>query len=207
MAKRLLQAMILIRLKYLPNFFTSVFTKEDDEDETFLKDIKYDEPSSDEVFKPKEINKLLKNLNTSKSPGPDQVHPKVLYELADIIDIPLCIIFNSSFSSGIVPEGWKIGQITALFKKGDKKLASNYRPVSLTSIICKIMEKLIRKRIVDHMNKYGLFSDRQFGFIGGRSTGLQLLKVLDHWTEILDNGGSIDAIYTDFIKAFDKVIT
>ncbi|CAG2232241.1 unnamed protein product [Mytilus edulis] len=193
------------KAEILAEFFTSVFTKEDDEDETFLKDIKYDEPSSDEVFKPKEINKLLKNLNTSKSPGPDQVHPKVLYELADIIDIPLCIIFNSSFSSGIVPEGWKIGQITALFKKGDKKLASNYRPVSLTSIICKIMEKLIRKRIVDHMNKYGLFSDRQFGFIGGRSTGLQLLKVLDHWTEILDNGGSIDAIYTDFMKAFDKV--
>ncbi|VDI28308.1 Hypothetical predicted protein [Mytilus galloprovincialis] len=149
------------KAEILAEFFTSVFTKEDDEDETFLKDIKYDEPSSDEVFKPKEINKLLKNLNTSKSPG-----PKVLYELADIIDIPLCIIFNSSFSSGIVPEGWKIGQITALFKKGDKKLASNYRPVSLTSIICKIMEKLIRKRIVDHMNKYGLFSDRQFGFIG-----------------------------------------
>ncbi|CAG2186217.1 Uncharacterized protein YMR196W [Mytilus edulis] len=69
------------------------------------------------------------------------------------------------------------------------------------------MEKLIRKRIVDHMNKYGLFSDRQFGFIGGRSTGLQLLKVLDHWTEILDNGGSIDAIYTDFMKAFDKMST
>ena len=67
------------------------------------------------------------------------------------------------------------------------------------------MEKLIRKRIVDHMNKYGLFSDRQFGFIWGRSTGLQLLKVLDHWTEILDNGGSIDVIYTDFMKAFDKV--
>ncbi|VDI39322.1 Hypothetical predicted protein [Mytilus galloprovincialis] len=129
MAKLLLQAMILIRLKYLPKFF----------------------------------------------------------------DIPLCIIFNSSFSSGIVPEGLKIGQITALFKKGDRKLASNYRPVSLTSIICKIMEKLIRQGIVDHMNKYGLFSDRHFEFIGGRSTGLQRLKVLDHCTEILDNGGSSDA--------------
>ncbi|VDI54817.1 Hypothetical predicted protein [Mytilus galloprovincialis] len=55
------------------------------------------------------------------------------------------------------------------------------------------------------MNKYGLFSDRHFGFFGGRSTGLQLLKVLDHWTEILDNEGSIDAIYTDCMKAFDKV--
>ncbi|VDI22679.1 Hypothetical predicted protein [Mytilus galloprovincialis] len=150
------------------------------------------EESSNDNFNIKEINKLLKNLNTSKSPGPDQVHPKVLFELADIIDTPLTMIFNSSFKTGTVPKDWKIGQITALFKKGDKKLASNYRPVSLTSIICKLMEKLIRKKIVDHMNRYNLFSDRQFGFIGGRSTSLQLLKVLDHWTSILDSGGVVE---------------
>ena len=63
-----------------------------------------------------EVNKLLKELNTTKSPGPDQVHPKVLYELTDIIDKPLCTIFNSSFKTG--PKWWRIGQITALFKKG-----------------------------------------------------------------------------------------
>jgi hypothetical protein len=96
-----------------------------------------------------------------------------------------------------VPDSWKIRQITALFKKGDKKLASNYRPVSLTSIICKITEKLIRKKIVDHFNRHNLFSNRQFGFIGRRSTALQLLVVLlEHWTSILDGGGAIDAIYT-----------
>jgi len=67
------------------------------------------------------------------------------------------------------------------------------------------MEKLIRKRIVDHMNSNDLFSDKQFGFIGARSTNLQLLRVMDHWTSILDQGGEIDTIYTDFMKAFDKV--
>ncbi|CAG2184497.1 unnamed protein product [Mytilus edulis] len=193
------------KAEVLAEFFTSVFTVEDDNDDTFIENIPYIEESSNDNFKTKEINKLLKHLNTSKSPGPDQVHPKVLFELADIIDTPLTMIFNSSFKTGTVPKDWKIGQITALFKKGDKKLASNYRPVSLTSIICKLMEKLIRKKIVDHMNRYNLFSDRQFGFIGGRSTSLQLLKVLDHWTSILDRGGSIDAVYTDFMKAFDKV--
>ena len=99
------------------------------------------------------------------------------------------MIFNSSYDSGIVPESWKIGQITALFKKGKKNSAANYRPVSLTSIICKVMEKLVRKKIVDHMTEYSLFSRQQFGFIKGRSTTLQLLKVLDSWTEIIDQGG------------------
>jgi hypothetical protein len=66
-------------------------------------------------------------------PGPDQVHPKVLYELTNIIDKPLCTIFNSSFKTGTVPEGWRIGQITALFKKGSKNSASNYRPVKKIS--------------------------------------------------------------------------
>jgi hypothetical protein len=107
-----------------------------------------------------EVNKLLKELNTTKSPGTDQVHPKVLNELTDIIDKPLCTIFNSSFKTGTVPEGWRIGQITALFKKGSKNSASNNRPVSLTNIICKLMEKLIRKRIIQHMDKFDLFSTK-----------------------------------------------
>jgi hypothetical protein len=123
-----------------------------------------------------EVNKLLKELNTTKSPGPDQVHPKVLYELTDIIDKSLCTIFNSSFKTGTVPKGWRIGQITELFKRGSKNSASNYRPVSLTSIICKLMEKLIRKRIIQHMDKFDLFSIKQFGFMGGRSTTLQPLS-------------------------------
>ena len=181
-----------------------MFTKETDDDKTLL-DIEVDSDSRDNEFKTEEILKLLKELNTSKSPGPDQVHSKVLHELSDVVATPLCLIFNSSLKSGIVPDSWKIGQITALCKKGDKKLASNYRPVSLTSIICKIMEKLIRKKIFDHFNRHNVFSNRQFGFIGARSTALQLLVVLEHWTRILDEGGAIYAIYTDFMKAFDKV--
>jgi hypothetical protein len=161
--------------------------------------------ATDEPFSQEEIKKLLLGLNTTKSPGPDKAHPKVLYELANVIDKPLFIIFKKSFETGIVPENWKVAIITALFKKGDKKLASNYRPVSLTSILCKLLEKLIRKRIIEHMDKFNLFSDKQFGFMGGRSTSLQLLKVLDKWTNVLDEGGVLNAVYMDFMKAFDKV--
>ena len=75
------------------------------------------------------------------------------------------------------------------------------------SVICKTMEKLVRQRITKYMDSNNLFSNRQFGFISGRSTSLQLLNdyVLDQWTEALDNNETIDAIYMDFMKAFDKV--
>ena len=97
--------------------------------------------SSDMLLEQEEMRKLLKDLNVTKSPGPDLVHPRVLYELSEILAEPLCMIYNSSYDSGKIPEGWEVGQITALFKKGKKNSAANYRPVSLTSILCKIMEK------------------------------------------------------------------
>jgi hypothetical protein len=92
-----------------------------------------------------------------------------------------------------------------LFKKGDHKYAGNYRPISLTCIVCKVLETIVRESIVNHMQVHKLYSNKQFGFISGRSTVLQLLKVLDRWTEILDEGGCIDVAYCDFMKAFDKV--
>ena len=84
-------------------------------------------------------------------------------------------------------------------------MASNYRPVSLTSIPCKVMESFVRDHMIEHMIKEDLLSDNQFGFLKGRSTGLQLLNVLNQWSEILDKGDKVDAIYLDFKKAFDTV--
>ena len=141
----------------------------------------------------------MTSISTSKSQGPDGLHPKLIYELAGVF-CQLTMIFNKSFEICIVPDEWEKGQITELFRKGDKKLASNYRPVSLTSVVSKIFEKLIRTEIVDQMNSNNLSSVKQFGFIGGRSTSLQLLTVLDKWTSILDDGGTIDAVYMDFMK-------
>ena len=80
-------------------------------------------------------------------------------------------------------------------KKGNKSQAKNYRPVSLTSVVCKIMEKIIREHIIKHMKVNGLFSKKQYGFISGRSTTLQLLEVIDKWTEALDRDYDIDCIY------------
>ena len=104
-----------------------------------------------------------------------------------------------------LPMEWKQANISAIHKKGKKILPENYRPVSLTSIICKTMESIIRDHIIKHMKDNYLFSHKKFGFIDGRSTTLQLRHVLHIWSDILDQGGSLDAVYCDFMKAFDKV--
>lgn len=113
---------------------------------------------------------------------------------------------DESFVSSETPLDWRSANITPIFKKGDRHQACNYRPISLTSVLSKIMES-IRDHILDHFQFHtnNLFSKKQFGFLKGRSTVLQLLTVLDDWTKILEEGGQIDVIYTDLEKAFDKV--
>jgi hypothetical protein len=101
-----------------------------------------------------------------------------------------------------LPLEWKTGVVTAIYKKGPKTEMGNYRPVSLTSIVCKVVQSLVRDKIMNHLKRMKL---TQYGFIKGRSTSLQLLHMLDKWTEFLEGGGQIDTIYTDFEKAFDKV--
>ena len=96
-------------------------------------------------------------------------------------------------------------KITVIHKNGSKENVSNYRPVSLTSVVCEIAESLIRDHIMIHFISNNLFNSKQFGFIKGRSTVLQLLYVLDMWVKNLEEGDQIDVIYTDFAKDFDKV--
>ena len=130
---------------------------------------------------------------------------RILKEMATSLSLPLTILFKASLDNGTIPTDWKTAKISAIYKKGNKKYARNYRPVSLTSITCKILESIIRDSIIKHMIENKLFTNSQFGFIGGRLMILQLLKVLDSWTDTLNHNGSLDVIYLDFMKAFDKV--
>ena len=122
-------------------------------------------------------NKRILQLNVSKAPGPDGLHPRLLKESSQQLAGPLEVIFQLSIRQGEVPSGWTKEEITAIHKKGSRRLADTYRPVSLTCIICKIIKSLIRETIIDHMRSNRLFSKYQSGFINRRSTIPQLLSL------------------------------
>ena len=100
---------------------------------------------------------------------------------------------------------WKAANITAVYNKEDKASPGNYKLISLTSIICKLLESILCDHIVGYMKSNKLFDNKQYGFLKGRSTTMLLLKVMDEWSKILDEGNTVDVIYTDFSKAFDTV--
>jgi hypothetical protein len=133
------------------------------------------------------------------------MHPRVLREMADVLAEPLAAVFRKSLSEGTLPTQWKEANVTPIFKKGSKSALGNYRPVSLTSIPCKIMEKIIRNSVFEHLDGNGLLSDCQHGFVSKRSCVTNLIEVLNDWTSNLDEGKPVDAIYLDFSKAFDSV--
>ena len=145
----------------------------------------------------------LRELNPGKTPGPDGWHPYFLKSIADIISIPLSCIFQKSTNEGVVPSQWLQACITAIHKKGAKNLFDNYRPVSITSIICKLMESMLE--IINHLERNNLFSRKQHGFIPLRYCMPNLLICMEKWTEMLEMGYQVDIIYTDFAKAFDRV--
>ena len=106
---------------------------------------------------------------------------------------------------GIITSGWKRANITPIDKKVDKRNPENYCLVSLTSILCKIMELIMKDHLLKYLKNSNILSNKQYGFLPGRSTVLQLLNVLDLWIEATDNGFYVDIIYNNFMKAFDKV--
>ena len=185
--------------------FASVFTEED---LINLPDFENQETQStlSSITVTEEILlKHLKALRIDKAAGPDDVHPFILKNLADTLVKPLTLLFNLSLTETNLPEIWKKGIITALFKKGAKNLASNYRPISLTSIICKLLERIIVDCIIKHLTDNNIYDKRQHGFTKKRSTVTNLLEALNVWSEALSHHLPVDVIYLDLEKAFDKV--
>ena len=125
------------------------------------------------------ISKAIDRIKPSKSSGPDNIHPKILKECKRAILKPLKIIFEKSVKECKIPDIWKSAYVTAIYKSGPKSKPENYRPISLTSVPGKILERLIRDELVSHMKANNLFSCSQHGFLAGRSCTTQLLEFLE----------------------------
>ncbi|XP_065678154.1 uncharacterized protein LOC136093146 [Hydra vulgaris] len=149
-----------------------------------------------EDFKYEDVFLRLKNLKENKSSGVDNLHSAILKNCASTFAIPLTYIFKKSFETSKLPEQFRSANITPLYKKGEKTLAVNYRPISLTSIACKIMEGIMRCKLI---------VKQQYGFVKSKSCTTNLLDILDFISTSLENGKPVDVIFLDFARTFDTV--
>ena len=113
--------------------------------------------------------------------------------------------FNKCLTEGVTPKSWKTATVSPIFKNGNKQDPANYRPVSVTSVVSKIMERLISQHIQQHIISNNLMSNVQHGFMSNKSTTTNLLEATNFWTEHLQHYIPIDMVYLDFSKAFDRV--
>ena len=192
------------KARILVNQFQSVFTPEDNSPLP---------PMANKNYKPMEeisittggVTKLLKNINPSKSCGPDAIPNHVLKNCAETIAPAIKDIFQLSLDTGTLPNDWKKANISCVFKKGDKHSASNYRPVSLTSVCCKLLEHIICRHMMCHFEQNNILTNLNHGFRSGFSCETQLLTTLNDLMQSYDQGSQVDVAILDFSKAFDTV--
>ena len=151
------------------------------------------------------VSKLLKKLNPNKATGPDGISTRILQLTAEELAPALCIIFQKSLDTGEIPKSWLQTNISPIFKKGDRTLASNYRPVSLTSVCSKILEHIVHSNIMNHFDQYSILTDKQHGFRRKHSTESQLILTTHDLAKPLNSKSQVDMIIMDFSKAFDVV--
>ena len=172
----------------LDKLFSSVFTRENKE---HIPSIPPGEKSQgiylpDIIITEEAVEEKLASLDPCKTPGADNLHPRILKELSKSLAKPLALIFNKSLQNGKLPSDWKKANVTAIFKKGEKSEANNYRPVSLTSVVCKVMESFIRDSIQNFLGDIQLYSKCQHGFRRKKSCTTQLLEVMDDFSKFYD---------------------
>ena len=188
----------------LNKYFKEVFGK--NEDDTLPPfDMRTNETCKTPEISTELVFEHLINLDVNKSIGVNGVSPRVLVNCANSLAVPLCHIFDLSLSSGTCPAKWKQANVTPIYKKGSRLEPNNYRPVSLTSIVCKVLEKIIRDAIMNHLTSNNLLSEKQHGFVNGKACVTNLLETIDFPTKHFCANIPIDIIFIDFLKAFDLV--
>jgi hypothetical protein len=168
-------------------------------------------PKMNDIYvNPNGVRSYLGKLNPNKASGPDTINARMLKECCNELGDILTAIFNKSIKTGQVPDDWRKANVAPIFKKGEKYDPSNYRPVSLTCISCKVLEHILVSNIMKHLQTNNILVDSQHGFRSRRSCETQLVQFIQDIALNLDKGygkrhKQTDVIVMDFAKAFDKV--
>ena len=164
----------------------------------------FENPLLDIDIKTTSMVSALQSIGTWSATGPDEITPLFLKTFAEEIAPALCQLWRKSLDTGIMPDDINMAYITPLFKGGDKGLPANYRPVALTNHITKAFEKIIKNEVVVHLASHQFMNLTQHGFRAGRSTLTNLIEYYESVLLLLQHFPSVDAIYLDYSKAFDK---
>ena len=193
------------KAKALNNYFTSVFTKETTSSVEHALPLRSTVETNNMQFDEVHVYNLLCKIDPSKSTGPDNIPGRLLKEGAPWLAKPLTKLFNMSMAMGQLPKDWIRANITPIHKKGSKHRPENYRPISLTSIVVKIMERLVHQELSQFLSDNNKLNSSQHGFRNKHSCQTQLLECVHQWAKALDHRSSIHTIFLDFSKAFDTV--
>ena len=186
------------------DLFNNYFFEQFSHPSTYDIDIHFDNCNfKNFYFDVNRIMSILKSINVNKSPGPDDISGLVFKKCALSLANPLSILFNISFSIGQIPTDWKSANVVPVHKKGDKTKVENYRPISLTSLVVKVMERIIRDEL--YMKCQNRIGDKQYGFLPSRSCVTQMTYVIDDIATTMNKHNDVDIVYFDFAKAFDSV--
>lgn len=184
--------------------FCSVFTNESPLPATLTLQ-SLDSAMDDLLITQEGIAAAIDRLPTNSAPGPDEICTKLLKMTKVVISPILAALFQQSIDTGCVPFAWRIARVIPIFKSGDPSVPLNYRPISLTSIVCKLLEHIISSAVMSYLTKESFFFSNQHGFLRGRSCETQLFELMTDLHNAVHSSSQIDAIFIDFAKAFDKV--
>ena len=186
-------------------YFSSVNVEDDGKLPNFPNRTK-DDVSLDMVqFTPEKIYRVVRKLRPKMTCDPEGYPPFLLKQLISVITHPMSLLFTSFFSVGSIPSSWKRAVITPIHKKGSLADPANYRPVSLTSVFGKIMERIIAADLLDYLLGNNLLNSGHHGFLSKRSTLTNLLESVNDWTIFMENKHKSRVAYVDFSRAFDSV--
>ena len=185
--------------------FSSVFTR----DNGILMDFgdrHVQSTLNDAVFTHLNVTSAIKNLLCKTSSGIDGLPSIFFKKCLECLVEPLSLIFQRSFETSEIPQSWRDAIVIPVYKgKGNKSDVANYRPISMTPVVCRVMEVILKNCLVNHLVRNNLISNVQHGFLSKRSTLTNLLSCLNNWVECIDLRSSVDVMYLDIAKAFDSV--